>query len=198
MKLDLRRIAARTGPVDLADWPRIIPDRHRATPCDAGFGSSRFSSPGKLFRVLYAAQDFPTAFAEAVIRDRFVGRERRYLYRPYLESLAATAISTTAPLMLVDLSGSAAYDMGIDTDAKGSRAHIAGQAFAETLHRRTTVDGIIFDSRLTSAPCVAIFDRAFARLQAPMPVDLLRVAALADELKDRDIIIRRRRRPSRR
>ena len=196
MKLDLPRIAARTGPVDLADWPRIIPDRHRATPCDAGFGSSRFSSPGQLFRVLYAALDFPTALAEAVIRDRFVGKQRRYLYRPYLESLAATAISTTASLMLVDLSGSGAYDMGIDTDAKGSRAHVAGQDFAEALHRRTTVDGILFDSRLTAAPCVAIFDRAFARLQASSPVDLLRVAALTDELKARNVIVRRRRTPS--
>ncbi len=192
MKLDLRRIAARTGPVDLTDWPRIIPDRHRATPCDAGFGSSRFSSPGKLFRVLYAAENFPTALAEAVIRDRFVGKERRYLYRPFLESLAATTISTTAPLMLVDLFGTGAYDMGIDTDAKGSRAHTAGQAFAEALHGRTTVDGIIFSSRLTDAPCAAIFDRAFTRLRASKPIDLLRVAALADELDARDIIVRRR------
>lgn len=194
MKLDLERIAARTGPVDLIDWPRIIPDRHRATLCDAGFGSSRFSSPGKLFRVLYAAENFPTALAETVIRDRFVGKERRYLYRPFLESLAATTISTAAPLMLVDLSGAGAYDMGIDTDAKGSRVHTAGQAFAEALHGRTAVDGIIFDSRLTGAPCAAIFDRAFARLQASKPIDLLRVAALVDELNARDIIVRRRRR----
>lgn len=197
MKLDLRRIAARTGPVDLTDWLRIIPDRHRATPCDAGFGSSRFSSPNRLFRVLYAAQDFPTALAEAVIRDRFVGKQWRYLYRPYLESLTVAAISTRAPLRLVDLSGSGAYDMGIDTDAKGGRTHLAGQGFAEALHARTAIDGIMFDSRLTGTPCVAIFDRAFARLQAPAPVDLLRVAALADELKDREIIVRRRRTPSR-
>ena len=87
----------------MAAWPRIIPDRHRGTPADAGFGSSRFSSPSGRFRILYAAQDFPTALAEAVIRDRFVGKERRYLYRPYLESLAATEISTVAPLALLDL-----------------------------------------------------------------------------------------------
>lgn len=193
MKLDLRRIAARTGLVELADWPRIIPDRHRVTPCDAGFGSSRFSSPTRQFRVLYAAQDFPTALAEAVIRDRFVGKQRRYLYRTHLESLYATTISTTAPLMLVDLSGSGAYDMGIDTDVKGSRAHSAGQVFAEALHARTTVDGIIFDSRLTSAPCIAIFDRAFASLHAAEPVNLFQVPGLVDELKHRGITLRRQR-----
>ncbi len=192
MKLDLGRIAAHTGPVDLYDWPRIIPDRHRAMPCGAGFGSSRFSSPDKAFRVLYAAQNFRTALAEAVIRDRFTGKQRRYLYRPYLESLAATEISSTAPLMLVDLSGSGAYDMGIDTDAKGSRAHVVGQAFAEALHAKTTVDGILFDSRLTSVACVAIFDRAFGRLQASKPVDLLRVADLSGELTQQGISVRRR------
>lgn len=193
MKLDLRRIEARTGPVELTGWPRIIPDRHRATPAGAGFGASRFSSPSGAFRTLYAAQDFPTALAEAVIRDRFVGKERRYLHRPYLDSLLATEISTSASLMLVDLTGAAAYDMGIDTDAKGSRSHHAGQDFAEALHKRTSVDGIIFSSRLTGGPCVAIFDRAFSRLSAAAPVNLLRVGALAAELVRLDVTVRRRR-----
>ena len=190
MKLNLARTAARTGPVELLDWPRIIPGRHRDTPCGAGHGSSRFSSPGRNFRILYAAQDFPTALAEAVIRDRFVGKQRRYLYRPFLESLSATTISTIEPIMLIDLRGDGAYDLGVDTDAKGSRIHAAGQAFAEVLHQRTSADGILFDSRLTSAPCVAIFDRAFAHLRASPAVDLVRVAALPDELRARGVVVR--------
>ena len=40
-------------------------------PLGVGFGASRFSSPSKAFRVLYAAENFPTAFAEAVVRDRY-------------------------------------------------------------------------------------------------------------------------------
>lgn len=192
MRLDLRRIKARTAPVKLVDWPRIIPGHHRATPCDAGFGSSRFSSLTRNFRILYAAQQFPTALAEAVIRDRFVGKQRRYLYRPYLESLAATEISSAA-LTMVDLSGDGAYEMGIDTDAKGSRAHTAGQEFAEELHRRTMVDGIIFDSRLTGAPCVAVFDRAFGKLTAKRAIDLVRIGALADELQRLQVTVRKER-----
>ena len=92
-------------------------DRHRATPADAGFGSSRFSSPSGTFRVLYAADNFPTAFAEAVVRDRFEGKARRFLYRPYLERLCVTAISSNRALALLDLRGAAAYELGIDTDA---------------------------------------------------------------------------------
>lgn len=192
MKVDLKRVAAHTGPVDLIDWLRIIPNRHRATPCGAGYGSSRFSSPDRGFRVLYVALDFPTALAEAVIRDRFVGKERRFLYRPYLESLSVAQVSSVSPLLLVDLTGSHAYDIGVDTDAKGARAHLAGQAFAQAVHARTAADGILFDSRLTGVPCAAVFDRALARLKAAAPVDLPRVPDLAGELKARNIAVRRR------
>jgi hypothetical protein len=66
----------------LVDWARILPTLHRATPAGAGFGSSRYSSPSNTFKILYAADSFPTAFAEAVVRDRFEGKAKRYLYRP--------------------------------------------------------------------------------------------------------------------
>jgi RES domain-containing protein len=68
------KLRARVIHAVIADWPRILPARHRATPADAGFGSSRFSSPSNGFRVLYAADNFATAFAEAVVRDRFEGK----------------------------------------------------------------------------------------------------------------------------
>lgn len=193
MKLDLKRIAAATGPVAFTRWPRIFPVAHAATPTNADFGTSRFSSPSRTFRVLYAAQDFPAAFAEAVVRDRFVEKERRYLYKPHLEALVVAEISTRRPLRLVDLTGSAAYDLGIDTDAKGARAHGAGQRFAEALHAGTTVDGILFTSRLTDAACVAVFDRAFPALTAPAPVALLRAKALPAEIMRLGIIVRPKR-----
>jgi hypothetical protein len=195
VKLDLERINARTGPVELDNWPRIFPARHRSTPTEAGFGTSRFSSPGKLFRTLYAAKDFPTAFAEAVARDRFVEKQRRYLYRPHLEELVATEISTNMPLALVDLSGAAAYELGVDTDSKGARSHLAGQRFAEAVRKQTSVDGIIFSSRLTGEPTVAIFDRAFPKLRGTVAVDLVRLSALADEISRLGITVRRRRSP---
>ncbi len=45
--------------------------------------------------MLYAADNFSTAFAEAVVRDRFEGKSRRYLYRPHLEQVCLTAIAPT-------------------------------------------------------------------------------------------------------
>jgi hypothetical protein len=194
VKSNLTRIAATTRLVGFVDCPRIFPAKHRATPIDTGFGSSRFSSPSKSFRVLYAADAFAIAFAEAVVRDRFQDKTRRYLSQPVLEGLVAAEISTKRPLQLVDLRGPAAYELGIDTDTKGARAHTAGQMFAETLHTRTEVDGILFSSRLTATDCVAIFDRAFPALTSTLPVDLLTVAALPSEIARLGIVVRHRRR----
>jgi len=92
--------------------------------------------------VLYAAQDFSTAFAEAVVRDRFVDRQRRYVGRSTLAGRSVTLISTTSPLKLLDARGSAAYILGIDTNAVRARAHDPGQTFSEWLHAETDFDGL--------------------------------------------------------
>ena len=117
MKLVASKLRKRVIAAQLSDWPRILPTKHRTTPANAGFGSSRYSSPSDAFRVLYAAEDFPTAFAEAVVRDRFEGKARRYLYRPHLEQVCLTAISSSRELTLLDLRGAGAYELGVDTDA---------------------------------------------------------------------------------
>ena len=188
-KLRERIIAAR-----VSDWPRVMASLHRATPAGAGFGASRFSSPTHAFRVLYAADSFPTAFAEGVVRDRFEGKSRRYLYRPHLEALCVTAISSSRELRLLDLSGAAAYELGIDTDANYARAHHAGQALSEALYAdMPDVDGILFNSRLTKGSCVAIYDRALTDLSGTPPIALLQAAQLAVEIKRLDIVVRRAR-----
>lgn len=188
------RIRDRTITGRIADWPRVLPARHRATPADAGFGSSRFSSTSGSFRVLYAAEDFPTAFAEAVVRDRFEGKARRFLYRPHLEGLCVTSISSSRELRLIDLSGGAAYEAGVDTDASRARAHTSGQALSEAIHSEMPdVDGILFDSRLTSGKCIAVYDRAFGTLSGTTPVGVLQSSLLPAELTRLGITVRRAR-----
>lgn len=178
----------------LADWPRILPTKHRATPVSAGLGSSRYSSPTDAFRVLYAAIDFPTAFAEAVVRDRFEGKTRRYLYRPHLEQICLTALSSSRELALLDLRGAGAYEFGVDTDASRARDHAVGQAFSQAVHDELIdVDAILFDSRLTTGACVAIYDRAFPALSATVPIALMQATLLPAEITRLNIILRRKR-----
>jgi len=178
----------------IADWPRVLPTRHRATPADAGFGASRFSSPSGSFRILYAADNFPTAFAEAVVRDRFEGKAKRFLYRPSLERLYVTAISSNRELALLDLRGAAAYDLGVDTDANRARIHASGQALSEAVHAEMPdADGVLFNSRLTTGGCVAVYDRAFSALSGTVPIGLLQSASLPAEFTRLEIAVRRRR-----
>lgn len=193
MRLDHNRVAARRVEVVLCKWLRILPAIHSAYPTGSGFGSSRFSSATGSFRTLYASDSFAAVFAEAVVRDRFIGRRRRYLYKPTLEQLAVTEITTIADLALLDFTGAAAYELGADTDAKGARAHLAGQEFAEALHNSTDLDGILFDSRLTGHRCVAIFDRAQSKLSGSPPADLLALAEAYQEMRRLGITVRAKR-----
>ncbi|MBK1840269.1 RES family NAD+ phosphorylase [Azospirillum sp. YIM B02556] len=194
MKLVASKLRDRVITARLSDWPRILPTRHRATPAGAGFGSSRYSSPTDSFRVLYAADNFPTAFAEAVVRDRFEGKSRRYLYRPHLEQMCLTAISSSRDLTLLDLRGAAAYELGVDTDASRARDHAVGQTFSQAVHdQMTDVDAILFNSRLTTGACVAIYDRAFSALSGTVPIGLLQAALLPAEITRLGITLRRQR-----
>lgn len=194
MKLVASKLRDRVIAARLVDWPRILPTRHRATPAGAGFGSSRYSSPTNAFRVLYAADNFSTAFAEAVVRDRFEGKARRFLYRPHLEQVCLTAISSSRELNLLDLRGAGAYELGVDTDASRARDHTAGQAFSQAVHDELgDVDAILFDSRLTAGACVAVYERAFPVLSASLPIGLMQAALLPAEITRLGITVRRQR-----
>lgn len=194
MKLVESKLRDRVIDARLLDWPRILPTKHRATPAGAGFGLSRYSSPTNSFRVLYAANSFPTAFAEAVVRDRFEGKSRRYLYRPHLEQVCLTSINSSRDLTLLDLRGAAAYELGVDTDASRARDHAVGQAFSQAVHdQMADVDAILFDSRLTTGACVAIYDRAFSALSGTIPIGLLQAALLPAEITRLGITLRHQR-----
>ena len=128
------------------------------------------------------------------MRDRFEGKQRRFLFRPQLDALCVTSISSNWVLALVDLTGPGAYELGVDTDAKGARDHLRGQEFSELLHAQMPeVDGILFNSRLTSARCIAIYERALPSLSGRVPVSLLQAAELVPELNRLKIIVRRER-----
>lgn len=81
-KVILRELAVG---IDVTDYLRIVNAAHRATPTGMGFGKTRFASPIDAFKLLYVAQDLPTALAEAVIRDRFQGKHKRELLEEDIE-----------------------------------------------------------------------------------------------------------------
>ena len=57
----------------------------------------------------------------------------------------------------------------------------------------TDIDGIVFNSRLTTGDCVAVYDRAFSALSGTPPVALLQATLLPAELTRLGITVRRKR-----
>ncbi len=108
--------------------------------------------------------------------------------------MCLTAISSSRELTLLDLRGAGAYELGVDTDASRARDHTIGQSFSQAVHDDLAdVDAILFDSRLTTGACVAIYDRAFSALSGTLPIGLLQVALLPAELIRLGITLRRKR-----
>jgi len=96
----LQRLAIR---VDVTAYVRIIARVHAATPLGMGPGRSRFSSPRDRFRLLYMAQDPITAFAEAIVRDRFEKNAIRSLHEEDIDRYSIAQVRNPRPLLLLDL-----------------------------------------------------------------------------------------------
>lgn len=177
--------------IDVTGYLRIMEARFRNTPTGTGYGKSRFSSPADSFTVLYAAQDLPTALAERVIRDRFQGKRRRVLLEDDISGLVVASMTAKAPLKLLDLRTSGASRLGVPTDAVRGRAQQAGQRFSQQLHDTTDFDGIVYMSRITNAECVAVYDRAVAKvLDDGCPVaELPRLAGLVPALRSLNVTL---------
>ena len=105
--------------------------------------------------------------------------------------MSVTLIGTTAPPKLLDVRGSAAYTLGIDTNAVRGRRHDPGQAFSEWLHAETDIEGLLHDSRLPGRACIALYERALPKIDATPAVPLLAHADLLSELQRMNIVVRK-------
>jgi hypothetical protein len=160
------RVEAVLKPLSLTSAYRIVWKPYLRDPLGVRSAKSRFCD-GRSFAVLYAAGDFLTAFAEVVVRDRFVGRDQRVVpygdvaERGWLELVLAG----TQPLNVVDLREAGCLALGAPTDAAHARNQSAGRALACALYDQyADIDGIRYPSRLTGGDCLAIFDRSLSRV----------------------------------
>jgi hypothetical protein len=183
MSLDagvLKRLIVR---VDVTDFVRIVRRAHRDEPLGMGFGRTRFASPRNAFRLLYLAQDLRTAIAETIIRDRYQGRAKRELLEEEFDDYSIAVVRNGDPLTLLDLRHEGASLLGVPTDAVRGRAQSAGRKLSQELYDRTTLDGILYMSRITNRECGAVYDRAVSKLEADAPaLDLTQLKSLTAEL----------------
>lgn len=187
MKVDRALLSSQILLFGFSNYVRIFPTAYQATPLGCAVGQSRFGGSGGTFATLYAAKDVATALAEAVVRDRFEGlenRQDRSLFISELSSKSAVQIGTAKVLRLVDLRMGGCLKLGISTEITGAKCFEEAQRFSDFVHNDTSIDGILYSSRLTSENCVAIFDRATcSHLSANSIVPLTQLEGLADALQ---------------
>jgi hypothetical protein len=153
--------------VTLSGWCRIFPARHAAAPTGVGPGDSRFATAAGGHRLLYAAEDFRTAFVETVVRDGFDdGRGARTVDWVDIETRVWSLLDMAGPearLRAVDLRGDGAVRLGVPTDVVRARDHAAGRAFGAALFGdHPDIDAVLFPSRLTGGAVVAVRAEAAA------------------------------------
>lgn len=159
-----RRLVEGTFP----DAFRIIPGRHIGTPLGTSPSGSRFVARSAGYEVLYAASDFATAFAEAVLRDRFVGGGLRRIELSEVAERAWVRLGgrSGVPMTLLDLRGDGCMQIGAPTDAVGARNHAAGRALGRAIHAENDdVDGLIYASRLITRDVYAVYGRSVHKLE---------------------------------
>lgn len=191
MKLNPKVIAELAIPFQPKAYLRVMPKAHAATPLGMGFGQTRFSSPNRSFRLVYLARDVATAIAETIIRDRFESRVSRVLDITEIDEWSVSEVSATAPLTVLDLRTTGLFKLGVSTNAARAKSHAVGRRLSEALYKGFAIEGILYSSRLTSAECVAVYDRAVvAGLTSTPSVRLVRHPSLIDALQTLNVTIR--------
>ncbi len=66
----------------------------------------------------------------------------------------------TAYLRLLDLRKDGCFRLGISTDIVGAKRQDEARDFSQTLYDTTSLDGIVYHSRIRKENCIAIYDRA--------------------------------------
>lgn len=187
---DPARIRGRLQAVNLSSFFRIIGKQHADTPLGAAPSPSRFSDPAGAYAVLYAAEAVRCGFWEVVARDRFTRRSRRMLPLADIEARLVVTLRSTRPLWLVDLRGDGPIRIGAPTAVAHDTNHAAGRALSATVHASVPeADGFLYHSRFTGEACVAVFDRAFDRLEAVEVAPLAEQADVLDVLDEYDITL---------
>ena len=123
-----QRVEEVLQPLSLTTAHRIVLQPYLSDPLAVRPAKSRFCD-GRTYAVLYAAGDVATAFAEVVLRDRLVQRDRRLV--PFGDISARGWVefsSNHVPLQMVDLRESGCLILGAPTDTAHARNQAAGRA----------------------------------------------------------------------
>lgn len=146
----------------------------------------RFDSPDSSYGVLYAAQTLEVCLHETLIRDTFHGQPLPFLLdEQEVASRAFTRLCTKNgdPLILADLTTGLTW-LGGDARIWTTADYTNPNLWSKAVHGHPgNFDGLLFISRFSQEPAIAIFDRV-GIVSVGMPAELIRsrnVAAFFDK-----------------
>ena len=160
------RIRKRIRKVWLDEAYRLIARRHQHHPLGSIPTRSRFADPLQQYSVLYAAESMHCAIWEGLARDRFTRQAQRTIAVQDAEEIAVVTLRTIEAPALVDLRDDGpAVRIGAPPAVAHNADHRAGQALSVATYRTVPeADGFVYRSRFTGHTCIAVFDRATAKL----------------------------------
>ncbi len=121
------------------------------------------------------------------MRDRFEDADDRLIKKSEVLEWAAARLTANEPLNLLDITQNGLLRLGKPTNIIGAKDHALGRAFSAQVYDETTVDGILYRSRLTGADCIAIYDRAVPKLIADPPVPMVKLVGLVPSLQSMNV-----------
>ena len=140
--------------------------------------------------MLYATESMHCAIWEGLARDRFTRRRQRILALREVELTVVVTLQTFDPLSLVDLRDDGPVRIGAPTAVAHDADHRAGRSLSATTYSDVPeADGFVYRSRFTGHTCVAVFDRATAKLAACDVDGLIHHPRFADVLIDYGILL---------
>uniref|UniRef100_UPI001AED1977 hypothetical protein n=1 Tax=Mesorhizobium comanense TaxID=2502215 RepID=UPI001AED1977 len=123
--------------------------------------------------------------------DRFEGRAKRVLDITEVEDWVVSEVSAIEPLTVIDLRTTGLLKLGVTTNAARAKHQAAGRRLSKALYDSFAVDGVLYSSRLTSAECLAVYDRAVKpKLRSNAAVGLVRHAGLISALTAINVSVR--------
>ncbi len=158
--------------------------RYRNTPLHfAREGNNRYDDPAGRFGTLYLAFDLDTALMESVFHTHRWHRTRqRNITQNEVKLRMVRAVGVAQELRLVDLTAPSvmAAELGLNLSQLSSRRYLHTQRISTRIHAVQDAeglphfDGVLYPSRNNHpAACVALFDRASAKVGLVDDIDLI-------------------------
>ena len=124
------------------------------------------------------------------MRNRFTRSHRRELPRADVDVRLVATLESRENLTLVDLRGDGPIQLGASPAVAHDSNHAAGRELsAATFADVPEADGFLFQSRFMGHMCVAVFDRALAKLHVLRVTPLIEHADFLEALDDYDIVL---------